>query len=205
MATEPAIVNPDEELDAYSLLSKPTLDLNDHQVGIIVADLRKQAAQAGHDYEHSSTSDEAHDFLGARRALTEAAVGIERGEYLEGIDEVPAFPAPNLRRHLAWAIVHADKRVAWQCLVYSEIGPLAIAEGAAPELSAAYDRVWSAGPCNWNWHNGYRHPTTAFILGREPAKGERVVDTFNAWIGVDVWPEVLPVPDVPIATEGGPS
>ena len=32
----------EEPIDAYSLLSKPTLDLNDKEVEIIVADLRKR-------------------------------------------------------------------------------------------------------------------------------------------------------------------
>ncbi len=40
--TTPAIIQPEAPADAYSLLSKPTLDLTDAEVETIVADLRRR-------------------------------------------------------------------------------------------------------------------------------------------------------------------
>lgn len=41
MADVPAIIN-EEPVDAYSLLSMPTLDISDAQAELIIADLRKR-------------------------------------------------------------------------------------------------------------------------------------------------------------------
>ena len=95
----------------------------------------------------------------------------------------------------AWAIVHAEARAVWQLDVYAKVGGLAVKREDDAELMSVYTDLSNAGPCNWSWHNGYRRPVVAAILGREPERGERVVDTFNAWVGVDpaAWPDVLPV------------
>lgn len=42
MSDTPAIIEAEAPQDAYSLLSKPTLDLTDAEVEIVVADLRRR-------------------------------------------------------------------------------------------------------------------------------------------------------------------
>ena len=42
MADVPAIITEPQHLDAYALLSKPTKDLSDAEVLLIIADLRKR-------------------------------------------------------------------------------------------------------------------------------------------------------------------
>jgi hypothetical protein len=102
------------------------------------------------------------------------------------------------RRSLAWAITHAEARSTWQLEVYAKVGGLASRREDDAELMAVYADIGETGPCNWSWHNGYGHPSTAAILGREPARGERVIDTFNLWLRTPAehWPDVLPVPEV---------
>lgn len=105
--------------------------------------------------------------------------------------------SPNeWRRTLAWAIVHAEARATWQLDVYWKVGGLAMRRVDDDELMAVYDDIALDAPCNWSWHNGHGHPSTAAILGREPAEGERVIDTFNLWVRTpaEQWPDVLPVP-----------
>lgn len=101
------------------------------------------------------------------------------------------------RRALAWAIVHANGKDAWQLEVYAVIGRLAMAPRAARKLRAAYEHIAGTGPCNWNWRPSPRDEKTLAILGREPARGEDVVATFNRWVGRPAaeWPDVLPVPE----------
>ena|SRR3990167_3048921 len=130
------------------------------------------------------TLSERIDGLAAERDLARSALaaGVERDA--------------TYRHALAWAIVHADRKAAWQLEVYAVVGGLALKREDDAELSAAYETIAMSGPCNWNWHPSARDPKTLALLGREPAPGERVVDTLNAWIRVPAaeWPAVLPAP-----------
>ena len=104
---------------------------------------------------------------------------------------------PNeIRRALAHAIVHAEARCRWQLDVYAKVGGLAMRRETDAELMAAYADISNTGPCDWSWHNGYRHPSTAHVLGRDPVRGESVFDTFNHWLRTppEEWPDVLPPP-----------
>ena len=106
-------------------------------------------------------------------------------------------PFAEMRRWCAWALVHADGRARWQLDVYAKVGGLAMRRKDDAELMAVYTEIASDGPCNWNWYGHRREPLTVALLGREPAPGERVTDTLNAWVGrpAEEWPAVLPVPE----------